>query len=139
LHFFHEKRKKQFIPLPWKVGDFICRNMNKIDAFACHFHSLNLIYVERIKGFDPSGSFVENIMTIGFNNCFINTIMIEDKDNDSGTTARDTDNLEKILKTNDLYKQKGKGPGKKSAQSPTVTPKVQHLREMLQRPTQLRK
>jgi hypothetical protein len=31
LHFFHENRKKQFIPLPWKVEDFIFKNMNKID------------------------------------------------------------------------------------------------------------
>jgi hypothetical protein len=23
LHFFHDKRKKQFIPMPWKFGDFV--------------------------------------------------------------------------------------------------------------------
>jgi hypothetical protein len=33
LHFFHEKRKKQFIPLPWKIGEFIFKNINKIDDF----------------------------------------------------------------------------------------------------------
>jgi hypothetical protein len=85
LHFFHEKRKKQFIPLPWKVGDFIFRNMNKIDEFAGHFHSLNLTYAERVKGFDPSGIFVEHLLSIGFNNFFINAILNEDGDNDSGT------------------------------------------------------
>ena len=26
LHFFHEKRKNQFIPLPWKTGDFVFIN-----------------------------------------------------------------------------------------------------------------
>jgi hypothetical protein len=57
LHFFHEKRKKQFIPLPWKIGDFIFRNINKIDEFANHFHNLNLKYVEKIKGFDPNRNF----------------------------------------------------------------------------------
>jgi hypothetical protein len=36
LHFFHEKRKNKFIPLPWKIGDFIFRNINKIDEFVNH-------------------------------------------------------------------------------------------------------
>ena len=53
LHFFHEKRKKLFIPLPWKIGEFIFRNLNKIDEFANHFNNVNLKYVEKIKGFDP--------------------------------------------------------------------------------------
>jgi hypothetical protein len=123
LHFFHEKRKKQFIPLPWKVGDFIFRNMNKIDEFVCHFHSLNLRYVERIKGFDPTGIFVEHLLENDFNNSFINIVMNEDGDNDSGIPAHDTGDLETILNTNDSYKQKGKGPGEKSAQSPIVTSK----------------
>jgi hypothetical protein len=43
LHVFHEKRKKKFIPFPWKSGDFIFKNMNKIDESADHFHVLNLI------------------------------------------------------------------------------------------------
>jgi hypothetical protein len=123
LHFFHEKRKKQFIPLPWKVGDFIFRNMNKIDEFTCHFHNLNLKYAEKVKGFDPSGIFVEHLLVVGFNNSFINTILNEDGDNASGTPTHDTDDLETILNTNESYKQRGKGLGEKSAQSPTVTPK----------------
>jgi hypothetical protein len=123
LHFFHVKRKKQFIPLPWKVGDFIFRSMNKIDEFTCHFHSLNLKYAERVKGFDPSGIFVEHILGVGFINYFINAILNEDKDNVLGTPARDAGDLEMILNTNESYTQKGKGPGEKSAQSSTVTPK----------------
>jgi len=82
LHFFHEKRKNQFIHLPWKVGDFIFRNMNKIDEFVGHFHNLNLKYDERVKGFDPSGIFVEHLLEIGFKNSFINIILNEDEDND---------------------------------------------------------
>jgi hypothetical protein len=54
LHLFQEKRKKQFIPLPWKVGDFVLRNVNKIDEFAAHFNNLNLRYVEILRGFDPN-------------------------------------------------------------------------------------
>jgi hypothetical protein len=59
--------------------------MNKIDEFAGHFHNLNLKYVERVKGFDPSGIFVEHLLVVGFNNYFINDILNEDKDNVSGT------------------------------------------------------
>jgi hypothetical protein len=97
--------------------------MNKIDEFVGHFHSLNLKYDERVKGFDPSGIFVEHLPAIGFNNSFINTIPNEDRDNYSSTHARDTNDLETILNTNESYKQKGKGHGEKSAQSPTATPK----------------
>lgn len=81
LHFFHKKRKKQFIPLPWKCGDFIFRNMIKIDEFMGHFHILNLKYVEKVKGFNPSGIFVEHLLVVGFNNSFMNTILNEDGNN----------------------------------------------------------
>jgi hypothetical protein len=53
LLFFHKKRKNQFIPLPWKIGEFMFRNINKIDEFANHFNNVNLKYAEKIKGFNP--------------------------------------------------------------------------------------
>jgi len=121
LHFFHEKRKIQFIPLPWKVGDFIFRNMNKIDEFTSHFQSLNLKYVERVKGFNPSRIFVEHLLVVGFNNSFINVILNEDGDNVSCTPACETGDLEMIFNTNESYKQRGKGLDEKSSQSSTVT------------------
>jgi hypothetical protein len=123
LHFFHEKRKKQFIPLPWKVGDFIFRNMNKIDECTGHFHKLNLKYTEKLKEFNPNCIFVERLLVVGFYNSFINTILNQDGDNASGTPTRNIDDLETILSTNESYKQRGKGPGEKSSQSLNVTPK----------------
>jgi hypothetical protein len=86
--------------MPWKVGDFIFKNLNKIDEFVGHFHDLNLKYVERVKGFDPSGIFVEHLLVVGFNNSFINVILNEEEDNVSGNPTRDTDDLETILSTN---------------------------------------
>jgi hypothetical protein len=82
--------------------------MNKIDEFSCYFHSLNLKYYEKVKGFNPSGIFVEHLLVFGFNNYFINTILNEDGDNASGTPTHDTDDLETILNTNESYKQRGK-------------------------------
>jgi hypothetical protein len=104
LYFFHEKRKKQFIPLPWKVRNFIFRNMNKIDEFTGHFHNLNLKYAEKVKGFNPNGIFVEHLLVFSFNNSFFNTILNEEGDETSSTPSHDTDNLEKIINTNELYK-----------------------------------
>jgi hypothetical protein len=54
LHLFQEKRKKQFIPLPWKVRDFVLRNVNKIDEFTAHSSKLNLRYDESLRGFNPN-------------------------------------------------------------------------------------
>jgi hypothetical protein len=44
LHVFHEKRKKHFIPLPWNTGEFMFKNINKIDKFANHFNNVSLNY-----------------------------------------------------------------------------------------------
>jgi hypothetical protein len=104
FQFFHEKRKNQFIPLPWKVGDFIFRNMKKIDEFVGHFHNCYLKYVEKVKGFDPNSIFVEHILAVGFNNSFINTILNEYEYNASSTPDHETNDLETILNTNESYK-----------------------------------
>jgi hypothetical protein len=85
LHLFHEKRKKQFIPLPWKVRDFVLRNVNKIDEFAAHFNNLNLIYVERLRGFDPNGIFLEHLLVVGLNNSFFQRHLSENRDTDDNT------------------------------------------------------
>jgi hypothetical protein len=124
LHFFHEKQKNQFIPLPWKIGDFIFRNIKKIDEFANPFHNENLKYAENIKGFDPNKIFLENMLSVGFNNSFIHTILSEEYNNNLGTPAHNTGDLETILSTNKFYKKKGKGPSEKRAYSPVVTPKT---------------
>jgi hypothetical protein len=75
LHFSHEKRKSQFISLPWKVGDFMVRNMNKIYSFVGHFHSFNLKFAEKVKGFELDGIFVEHLLVVSFNNYFTDTIL----------------------------------------------------------------
>jgi hypothetical protein len=105
-----------------KVGD-IFRNMNDIDEFVGQLHILNLKYVERVKGFDPSVIIVEYLLVIGFNNSLINAILNEDDDNVSCTPTHDIGDLETILNTNESYKKRRKGSGEKSSQSSTITPK----------------
>jgi hypothetical protein len=113
LHFFHEKRKKQFIPLPWKIGEFVLRNINKIDEFANHFNNVSLKYAEKIKGFDPNKIFVGHMLSVGFNNSFIQTVLSEEEEvNSQSTHVHNAGDLETLLSSNDLYKQKGKIPVK---------------------------
>jgi hypothetical protein len=117
------REKKQFIPLPWKVGDFVCRNVNKIDEFAGHFKNLNLTYAERLKGFDPNGIFREHLLSVGFSSSFIHRRLTEDRDSDDNTPASDDCDVETLQSATELYRQQGKVSGEKSVQSPTNTPK----------------
>jgi hypothetical protein len=117
LHIFHGKTKKKFIPLPWKVRDFLFRNVNKIDRFVGHFNNLNLRYAESLRGFDPNGIFIEHLLAIGFSSSFIHTRLNEDKYNDENTHAPNDGDVETLQSTTELYKQRGKGSGEKSVQS----------------------
>jgi hypothetical protein len=65
--------------LPWKIGDFVFKNMKKIDEFANQFHNLNIKYAENIRGFEPNRIFVEHMLTIGFNNSFIHDVLKEEE------------------------------------------------------------
>jgi hypothetical protein len=107
-----------------KIGDFVFRNINKIDEFASHFHNLNLKYDEKIKGFDPNGIFLEHMLTIGFRNSFINTDLGEEEDNNLGNPAHTVGDLETVLNTNEFYNHRGKGPSENISQSPNITPKT---------------
>jgi hypothetical protein len=98
--------------------------MNKIDEFTNHFHNLNLKYVEMIKWFDPNEFFLEHMLTVGFSNSFIHTVLGEEEDNNLGTPIHIVGDLETVFSTNEFYKHKGKGPNEKSSQSPNVTPKT---------------
>jgi hypothetical protein len=81
------------------------RNVNKIDEFASHFNNLNLRYVERLRGFDPNGIFLEHLLAVGFNNSFIQTRMNEDRDNHDNTLTPDVGDLETLQSTTKLYKK----------------------------------
>jgi hypothetical protein len=123
FHLFHEKRKKLFIPMPWKLGDFVLRNINKIDEFTAHFNNLNLRYVEILRWFDPNKLFLEHLLTLGLDNSFFQKHLSENKDTGDNALASDADDLDTLQSTTELYKQQGKGPCEKSVQSTNNTPK----------------
>jgi hypothetical protein len=60
-----KKMKKQFIPLPWNIGDFIFRNIYKLMSLSSTFNNVNIKYTKNIKGFDPNKIFVEQYAVSG--------------------------------------------------------------------------
>jgi hypothetical protein len=126
------REKKQFIPLPWKVGDFVFRNVNKIDEFAGHFKNLNLRYVERLRGFDPNGIFLEHLLAVGFSSSFIHTRLTKTETMTTTLLLLTIGDVETLQSTTELYKQQGKGSGEKSVQSPPTLPRARHHGASLQ-------
>jgi hypothetical protein len=89
--------------LPWKFGDFIFKNTNKIDKFVSHFNNVNLKYVQKIKGFDPNKIFLEHMILVGFCNSFIQTTLNEEEEgNNQSTHLHEAGDLETILNTNEF-------------------------------------
>jgi hypothetical protein len=91
--------------MPWKVGNFVFRNINNIDEFAGHFKNLNLKDAERIRGFDPNVIFQEHLLSVGFSSSFIHRRLTEDKDNNDNTPSPDECDIETLQRTTELYRQ----------------------------------
>ena len=123
FHLLQTKKKKQFIPLPWKVGEFMLKNVNKIDDFLAHSSISNLRYVEIIRGFDPCNIFWQHLQTLGLDNCFLNKHLPKNKDSGGNDAASDADDVDIVQSCTKLYMQQGKGPNDKSLQSTNNTPK----------------
>jgi hypothetical protein len=122
LHLFQEKKKKWFIPLPWKVEDLMLRNVKKIEEFAACFSNLRLIYVETLTGFDPDKIFLQHLQTLGLGNFFFKKHPTKNRDTSDNAPASDVDDLDTLQNTIELSKQQGKDPGEKSVQSTNNTP-----------------
>jgi hypothetical protein len=128
LHFFHEKRKKQSIPLPWRIGEILLRGISKIDEFVDQLHQYNFKFTEEIKGFDPKHLFVGHMTLIGFSNSLTNTFIFGEEEGESHDpltqyVEKRTNYIETIVSTTNRYKQKGKVLNKKGSQPPIVSQK----------------
>jgi hypothetical protein len=126
FHTFSEKRKKQFIPLPWKVGEIILRGISKIDEYVAYFDHSNLRYAEEIKGFDPSHIFYNHLISVGLNPALINSVVSGEEENDSHNpnnqeADRDSGDIETVISTTEHHKERGKPSNEKNAQSPVVS------------------
>jgi hypothetical protein len=109
--------------LPWKVGEFVLKNINKIDNFAAHSSISNLRYAKIIRGFDPYNIFRQHLQTLGLNDCFLNKHLPKNIDNGNNDPASDVDDVDTMQSCTKLYTQQGKGPSDNSVQSTNTTPK----------------
>jgi hypothetical protein len=55
------------------------------------------------------------MLTIIFSNSFIHIVLGEEEDNNLGNPTHIVGDLEMVLSTNELYKQREKGPKEKSS------------------------
>jgi hypothetical protein len=94
FHLFQRKKKKQFIPLPWKIEEFVLKDVNKIDDFARHSSISNLRYVEDIRGFDPYDIFRQHLQTLDLDDCFVNKHLPQNKDSGDNDPTSDADEVE---------------------------------------------
>jgi hypothetical protein len=105
FHLFQRKKKKQFIPLPWKIGEFVLKNINKIYDFPTHFSIYNLRYDEYIRGFDPYDTFRQHLQTLGLDDCFVNKHLPKTKDSGDNGPASDVGDVETVQSCTKLYTQ----------------------------------
>jgi hypothetical protein len=69
-HFFNERRKNQFIPLPWKIGEFIVKHITHLDELVGHLDKLGLKEGEFVKSFDPDNMFTTHMDLISYSSYF---------------------------------------------------------------------
>jgi hypothetical protein len=69
-HFFHDKRKKQFIPLPWKIGKFTVKHITHLNELAGHHEQLGLKEAKFVEGFDPDNKFTAHMELVGYSSHF---------------------------------------------------------------------
>jgi hypothetical protein len=105
LHLLQKKKKDQFIPLPWKVGEFVLKNINKINEFAVHSSIFNLRYAESIRGFNPDNIFRQHLQTLGLGDCFFKKHLPENIDTDDKYPSSDASDLDIVQSYTTLYTQ----------------------------------
>ena len=110
--------KKQFIQLPWKVGEIIVNNAPKIDEFSIQFDPYKLKVVDYVKWFDPQQIFMNHIISTGFSVLYINTYIYEEEENEENNSQEKLiHGLETIISTNEAYKQHGSRTPKQHTQN----------------------
>jgi hypothetical protein len=105
FHLFQRKKKKQFIPLPWKIGEFVLKNVNKIDNFVAHSRISNLRYAENIRELDPYDIFRQHLQTLGLSDCFVNKHLPKNIDSGNNGPASDAGDVETMQRCTKLYMQ----------------------------------
>jgi hypothetical protein len=117
-NFFYERKKNQFISLPWKIGEITVINASKINEYAVQFDQYSLKLVNQVKGFDPHQYFMNHMTSVGFSVSYINTYLYgEDEDDENNPEKVLVGDLETIVSTNEAHRQCGRVVNEKSTRS----------------------
>jgi hypothetical protein len=127
-HFFHEKRKRKFIPLPWKIGEITLKSTTNINEFSVQFDQFNLKVADEVKGFDPNQLFMKHMIYVGYNVTFANTFLFGEEEGDSQNPQalpieKKQEDIEIVLSTTEQHRQHGKVVNERSTQSPNTSQK----------------
>jgi hypothetical protein len=125
-HFFNEKRKKQFIPFPWRVGEIVVKHISHLDEFAGQFDQLGLKEAKCIKGFDPNDLFSAHMSLVGYSSYFV-SLNSSRKEEETIKISLETsidealNDIKELASTNECYRQKGREATNKNPNSPSVS------------------
>jgi hypothetical protein len=95
-----EKRKNQFISLPWKVGEIFLWGISKIDEYVAYFENSDLKFAEEIKGLDPNHLFYNHFLSIGCIPALLkSSISREEENNNHPPSDQEANKNSKDIKT----------------------------------------
>jgi len=61
-----EKRKRQFIPLPWKIGDCIVKHITHLNELAGYHEQMDFKEAKIVEGFDPYNKLTTHMQLVGY-------------------------------------------------------------------------
>jgi hypothetical protein len=115
-HFFNEKRKKQFIPMPMRVGEINVKSISHLDEFFVYFDSFKMREIHEFEGFDPDGLFSAHMFSIGYGSSFTKSLQLDEGGGDNQNPQENfpgshqlplQDDINTLVSTNDQYRQRG--------------------------------
>ena len=112
-HFIHDKRKKQFIPLPLKIGNFSVKHITHLNELAGHHEQLGFKEAKFVEGLDPNNKFTTHMQLVGYSSHFtiIEQFQEGGRDNldlDEIMAYQVSDDMEEINSTKEGHKQHGR-------------------------------
>jgi hypothetical protein len=127
-HFFNEKRKKQFIPFPWRVGEIVFKHISHLNEFVGQLDQLSLKEAQAINGFDPKNSFFAHMSIVKYSS-YVSKLE-KFKEGGGGNqnlleafVEETLNDIKELENTNECYMQKGKEATSKNPNSPNISQK----------------
>jgi hypothetical protein len=79
----NEKWKNQFIPLPFKVGEIVFKNISHLDEFVVYFDHFKKREIHEVQEFVPNGLFTVHMFTVGYGLSFTKSTQLDEGGRDN--------------------------------------------------------